>query len=102
MTSRHRLDDLPDEGRVVTAVVGGRTGAVPRCGGRIGALEDRCPRPGYDHDPGTGRPPAGLADAPVIAVPGRVPSSELDAGTAALFAADGPALLPVRTDADPV
>ncbi|WP_322756765.1 thiamine pyrophosphate-binding protein [Frankia sp. Cas3] len=80
----HRVDaeDLPDEGRVRTAVVGGRSVALTRCGGLLSALENRCPHQGgplgegsiengwlrcpwhgYDYDPTTGKPPAGFTDA---------------------------------------
>ncbi|GAA2872604.1 thiamine pyrophosphate-binding protein [Pseudonocardia halophobica] len=84
MTCWYELDELPDEGRVRTVVVDGRTLAVSRCGGRIGALDNhcphqggplgegaiengllRCPWHGYDYDPTTGRPPEGFFDAPV-------------------------------------
>lgn len=84
MTCWYELDELPEEGRVRTAVVDGRTLAVSRCGGRIGALDNhcphqggplgegaiengllRCPWHGYDYDPTTGRPPEGFSDAPV-------------------------------------
>ena len=80
----HRVDEVPDEGRVRTAVVDGRSVALTRCGGRVGALDNhcphqggplgegsiengllRCPWHGYDYDPTTGRPPAGFSDAPV-------------------------------------
>lgn len=82
-TGWHRLETLPDEGRVITAVVGGRSIALTRCGGVIGALDNRCPHQGgplgegsiengwlrcpwhgYDYDPTTGRPPEGFSDAP--------------------------------------
>ncbi|GAA3218146.1 thiamine pyrophosphate-binding protein [Pseudonocardia petroleophila] len=82
-TSWHRIDETPDEGRVRTAVVDGRTLAVARCGGKIGALDNhcphqggplgegsiengllRCPWHGYDYDPLTGTPPEGFSDAP--------------------------------------
>src|SRR6476661_9653258 len=82
-TSWHRIDAVPDEGRVQTAIVDGRSVAVTRCGGRVGALDNhcphqggplgegsiengllRCPWHGYDYDPTTGRPPAGFSDAP--------------------------------------
>jgi len=82
-TTWHRLDDVPDEGRVRTAIVDGRSVALSRCGGRVGALDNhcphqggplgegsiengllRCPWHGYDYDPTTGRPPAGFSDAP--------------------------------------
>ena len=38
-TSWHRIGAVPDEGRVRTAIVDGRSVAVTRCGGRVGALE---------------------------------------------------------------
>jgi nitrite reductase/ring-hydroxylating ferredoxin subunit len=79
----HRVDEVPDEGRVRTAIVDGRSVALSRCGGRVGALDNhcphqggplgegsiengllRCPWHGYDYDPTTGRPPAGFSDAP--------------------------------------
>ncbi len=66
---------MPDEGRVRSVVVGGRSIAMTRCGGRLGALENhcphqggplgegsiekgllRCPWHGYDYDPVTGAP----------------------------------------------
>ena len=75
--------DLPAEGRVRTVLVDGRSLAVARCDGRIGALDNRCPHQGgplgegsiengwlrcpwhgYDYDPLTGRPPQGFSDAP--------------------------------------
>ncbi len=80
----HRVDpaDVPDDGRVRTAVVDGRSVALTRCGTRLGALENRCPHQGgplgegsiengwlrcpwhgYDYDPVNGRPPEGFADA---------------------------------------
>src|SRR5215472_4635821 len=79
----HRVEqvDVPDEGRVRSVVVDGRTVALARCGGRLGALENRCPHQGgplgegsiengwlrcpwhgYDYDPLTGRPPEGFTD----------------------------------------
>jgi nitrite reductase/ring-hydroxylating ferredoxin subunit len=83
-TSWHRIDAVPDEGRVQTAIVDGRSVAVTRCGGRVGALDNhcphqggplgegsiengllRCPWHGYDYDPTTGRPPDGFSDAPI-------------------------------------
>ncbi|HSS67275.1 MAG TPA: thiamine pyrophosphate-binding protein [Nocardioidaceae bacterium] len=87
----HRLDpaDVPEEGRVRSVVVDGRTVAVARCGALLGALENKCPHQGgplgegsiekgllrcpwhgYDYDPITGEPPADFADA--------VPSYEVD------------------------
>src|SRR5215472_6542889 len=79
----HRVEqvDVPDEGRVRSVVVDGRTVALARCRGRLGALENRCPHQGgplgegsiengwlrcpwhgYDYDPLTGRPPEGFTD----------------------------------------
>jgi pyruvate oxidase len=62
--------------------VDGRSIAMSRCGGRLGALENKCPHRGgplgegsiekgllrcpwhgYDYDPLTGLPPEGFADA---------------------------------------
>ncbi len=79
---RFRDGDTPDEGRVRTALVDGRPVALSRCGGRLGALENRCPHQGgplgegsiekgllrcpwhgYDYDPLTGVPPGDFADA---------------------------------------
>ncbi|MDQ3901087.1 MAG: thiamine pyrophosphate-binding protein, partial [Actinomycetota bacterium] len=73
--------DVPDDGRVRSVVVDGRTVALARCGARLGALDNRCPHQGgplgegsiekgllrcpwhgYDYDPLTGRPPAGFSD----------------------------------------
>jgi thiamine pyrophosphate-dependent acetolactate synthase large subunit-like protein/nitrite reductase/ring-hydroxylating ferredoxin subunit len=80
----HRVDpaDVPDEGRVRSVTVDGRTVALARCGSRLGALDNRCPHQGgplgegsiengwlrcpwhgYDYDPVSGRPPAGFTDA---------------------------------------
>ena len=83
-TSWHRIDQAPDEGRVRTAVIDGRSVALTRCGDRVGALDNhcphqggplgegsieggllRCPWHGYDYDPLTGKPPAGFSDSPV-------------------------------------
>jgi thiamine pyrophosphate-dependent acetolactate synthase large subunit-like protein/nitrite reductase/ring-hydroxylating ferredoxin subunit len=80
----HKLQELPDEGRVQVVVVDGHSLAVSRCGGRLGALDNRCPHQGgplgegsiengwlrcpwhgYDYDPTTGKPPPGFSDAPV-------------------------------------
>ena len=74
--------DVPEEGRVRSAVLDGQSVALTRCGGRLGALENRCPHQGgpvgegsiengwlrcpwhgYDYDPATGRPPEGFTDA---------------------------------------
>ena len=73
--------DVPGEGRVRSVTVDGRSIAVSRCGGILGALENhcphqggplgegsiekgllRCPWHGYDYDPLTGRPPGHFAD----------------------------------------
>ena len=78
----HRLENLPEEGRVHSATVDGRSLALTRCGGKVGALDNhcphqggplgegsieggllRCPWHGYDYDPLTGKPPAGFSDA---------------------------------------
>ena len=80
----HRVDpvDVPGEGRVRSVVVDGESVALTRCGGVLGALENRCPHQGgpvgegsiengllrcpwhgYDYDPTTGRPPEGFSDA---------------------------------------
>src|SRR5215510_11348401 len=79
----HRVEpvDVPGEGRVRSVSVNGRTVALARCGGSLGALENRCPHQGgplgegsiengwlrcpwhgYDYDPLTGRPPEGFTD----------------------------------------
>ena len=82
-TRWHRLVDLPSEGRVITAVVDGRSVALTRCGDKLGALANhcphqggplgegsiengwlRCPWHGYDYNPTTGVPPEGFSDAP--------------------------------------
>ena len=79
----HRVDAIPDEGRVRTAVVDGRTIALSRCAGRVGALDNhcphqggplgegsieggwlRCPWHGYDYDPLSVLPPPAFPDAP--------------------------------------
>jgi thiamine pyrophosphate-dependent acetolactate synthase large subunit-like protein/nitrite reductase/ring-hydroxylating ferredoxin subunit len=83
-TEWHRIDEVPDEGRVFTRIVDGRSVALTRCGGKIGALDNhcphqggplgegsiengwlRCPWHGYDYNPTTGTPPEGFSDAPV-------------------------------------
>lgn len=82
-TRWHRLVELPSEGRVITAVIDGRSVALTRCGDKLGALANhcphqggplgegsiengwlRCPWHGYDYDPTTGVPPEGFNDAP--------------------------------------
>lgn len=83
-TSWHRIDpvDLPGDDRVRSVVVDGRSVAMTRCSGRLGALENhcphqggpvgegsiengwlRCPWHGYDYDPLSGEPPEGFSDA---------------------------------------
>ncbi len=83
-TDWHRVPDdrLPADGRVTSVVVNGRSLAMSRCGGRLGALENRCPHQGgplgegsiekgllrcpwhgYDYDPISGLPPDGFDDA---------------------------------------
>src|SRR4051795_8445093 len=109
----HRVadDDLPQEGRVRSVVVDGRSIALSRCGGTYGALENRCPHQGgplgegsieqgwlrcpwhgYDYDPATGRPPEGFSDG--------VPSLDVDARSDGVYVtlADRPP--PARTVAD--
>jgi len=49
----HKLDELPDEGRVQTVVVDGRPLAVTRCAGRLGALDNHCPHQGGPLGEGT-------------------------------------------------
>ncbi|MFI7587310.1 thiamine pyrophosphate-binding protein [Spongisporangium articulatum] len=80
---RVRAEDVPDDGRVRAVEVDGRSVALTRCGGALGALANhcphqggplgegsiengwlRCPWHGYDYDPLTGRPPEGFSDAP--------------------------------------
>ena len=46
MTTWHLLEEVPDEGRVRTAIVDGRSVALTRCGGRVGALDNHCPHQG--------------------------------------------------------
>ncbi len=80
----HRVadTDVPDEGRVNSVEVDGRTVALARCGERLGALDNhcphqggplgegsiekgllRCPWHGYDYDPISGHPPSGFSDS---------------------------------------
>ena len=44
----HRVDpdDLPADGRVRAVTVGGHVVALARCGGQLGALDNRCPHQG--------------------------------------------------------
>src|SRR5450432_2266793 len=109
----HRVDpvDVPAEGRVRSVTVDGRTVALARCGGRLGALENRCPHQGgplgegsiengwlrcpwhgYDYDPLTGRPPEGFSD-------GAAPYEVADRPGGVYVRIPAPAT-PVRTVAD--
>ncbi len=107
----HRLDAVPAEGRVQTSTVDGRSIALTRCGGRVGALDNhcphqggplgegsieggllRCPWHGYDYDPLTGRPPGTFADAVPV-----YPVDERDDGVY-VYLPEPPA--PVRTVSD--
>src|SRR2546427_12019681 len=51
----HRVDpvDVPEDGRVRSVVVDGRSVALARCGARLGALENRCPHQGGPLGEGT-------------------------------------------------
>ncbi len=109
----HRMEerDLPGEGRVRSVVVDGRSVAVSRCGGVLGALENKCPHQGgplgegsieqgwlrcpwhgYDYRPGTGEPPEGFADG--------VPSYAVDVRDDGVYVALPDREQPVRTVAD--
>src|SRR6478672_6486024 len=74
--------DVPGEARVRSVTVDGRSIALARCGGTLGALDNhcphqggplgegsiekgllRCPWHGYDYDPLTGEPPGDFADS---------------------------------------
>ena len=73
--------DVPGEARVRSVTVDGRSIALTRCGGTLGALDNhcphqggplgegsiekgllRCPWHGYDYDPLTGQPPGEFGD----------------------------------------
>ncbi len=88
-------EDVPEEGRVRSVTVDGRTIALTRCGGRLGALDNhcphqggplgegsieqgllRCPWHGYDYDPVTGAPPGALAEH----LDDQVPSYDVEEG----------------------
>jgi thiamine pyrophosphate-dependent acetolactate synthase large subunit-like protein/nitrite reductase/ring-hydroxylating ferredoxin subunit len=105
--------DLPAEGRVRSVVVDGRSVALSRCEGVLGALENRCPHQGgplgegsieqgwlrcpwhgYDYRPDTGVPPEGFADA--------VPSYAVESRSEGVFVALPERSDPVRTVADAV
>ena len=91
----HDVDaaDVPEEGRVRSVTVGGRSVALTRCAGRLGALEGttaptgRCPLGegsiekgwarspwhGYDYDPVTGQPhPKASPTGPPRRFPSRI------------------------------
>ncbi|MGH3696076.1 MAG: thiamine pyrophosphate-binding protein [Pseudonocardiaceae bacterium] len=109
----HKVDpaDVPDDGRVRSVVVDGRTVALSRCGARLGALENRCPHQGgplgegsiekgllrcpwhgYDYDPLTGRPPAGFSDG--------VPAYQVEERADGVYVQLPPVRTEVRTVAD--
>ena len=109
----HRVEDrdLPDEGRVRSVVVDGRSVALSRCGGTLGALENRCPHQGgplgegsieqgwlrcpwhgYDYRPGDGTPPEGFSDG--------VPSYDVDVRDDGVYVALPDKAEPARTVAD--
>ncbi len=109
----HKVDpaDVPDDGRVRSVVVDGRTVALSRCGSRLGALENRCPHQGgplgegsiekgllrcpwhgYDYDPLTGKPPAGFSDG--------VPAYQVDERADGVYVQLPPLRTEVRTVAD--
>ncbi|MCA1821311.1 MAG: Rieske 2Fe-2S domain-containing protein, partial [Pseudonocardia sp.] len=109
----HKVDpaDVPDDARVRSVVVDGRTVALSRCGTRLGALENRCPHQGgplgegsiekgllrcpwhgYDYDPLTGRPPAGFSDG--------VAAYQVEERADGVYVQLPPVRTPVRTVAD--
>src|SRR5215467_14411257 len=111
--SWHRVEavDVPADGRVRSVVVGGRTVALARCGGRLGALDNRCPHQGgplgegsiengwlrcpwhgYDYDPITGRPPEGFSDG--------VPAYPVEERADGVYVQVPALARPVRTAAD--
>ncbi len=107
--------DVPEEGRVRSVVVDGRSIAMTRCSGRLGALENhcphqggplgegsiekgllRCPWHGYDYDPATGAPPGALAEH----LDDRVPAYEVEEGTDGVRVRLPNTVPPARTVAD--
>ncbi len=111
----HRIDeaDLPAEGRIRSVVVDGRSVAVSRCGGHLGALENRCPHQGgplgegsiekgwlrcpwhgYDYRPDHRLPPEGFADG--------VPAYDVEERADGSYVALPDRALPTRTVADTV
>ncbi|KRF25120.1 thiamine pyrophosphate-binding protein [Phycicoccus sp. Soil803] len=116
-TSWHEVppQDVPDEGRVRSVTVDGRSIALTRCGGHLGALENhcphqggplgegsieggllRCPWHGYDYDPITGAPPGELADH----LDDRVAAYEVEEGPGGVQVRLPDRLAPGRTVAD--
>ena len=114
-TRWHRIDeaDLPAEGRVRTVVVDGRSVAMSRCAGSLGALENRCPHQGgplgegsiekgwlrcpwhgYDYRPDTGVPPEGFSDG--------VPAYDVEERADGCYVALPELPAPARTVADVV
>jgi pyruvate oxidase len=115
--SWHQVDahDVPDEGRVRSVTVDGRSIALARCGGRLGALENhcphqggplgegsiekgllRCPWHGYDYDPATGAPPGALAEH----LDDQVPAYDVEEGPDGVRVLLPDHLAPSRTVAD--
>jgi pyruvate oxidase len=113
----HRVspEDVPDEGRVRSVVVDGRSIAMTRCGGRLGALENhcphqggplgegsiekgllRCPWHGYDYDPATGAPPGVLAEH----LDDRVPAYDVEEDAEGVRVRLPNQVAPARTVAD--
>jgi pyruvate oxidase len=113
----HRVhpEDVPDEGRVRTVTVDGRSIALSRCGGRLGALDNhcphqggplgegsieqgllRCPWHGYDYDPVTGTPPGPLAER----LDDRVPAYDVEEGEGGVRVRLPDPVQPFRTVAD--
>src|SRR3982751_378752 len=116
-TQWHRVadSDVPDEGRVRSVEVDGRSIALARCGARLGALENhcphqggplgegsiekgllRCPWHGYDYDPSTGAPPGALAEH----LDDRVPAYEVEEGADGVRVRLPDQAPPARTVAD--
>src|SRR4051794_15508595 len=115
--SWHQVDpqDVPDEGRVRSVTVDGRSIALTRCAGRLGALENhcphqggplgegsieegllRCPWHGYDYDPVTGAPPGALAEH----LDDRVPAYEVEEDQDGVRVRLPDRVAPARTVAD--
>src|SRR3954453_4647090 len=113
----HRVDpvDVPEDGRVRSVVVDGRSVALARCGARLGALENhcphqggplgegsiekgllRCPWHGYDYDPATGAPPGALAEH----LDDQVPAYDVEEGPDGVRGLLPDHLAPSRTVAD--